>query len=67
MHMDNITLRIRILNVLEDAISDFLYYDRKEDDVLPRRAIQQAVRDGVVTVDELAEKARSVLKSNLSV
>lgn len=45
-----------ILGLLDDMISDLLYYDRKEDDDCPRGAIAQAIKDGVVTVDDMVDK-----------
>jgi hypothetical protein len=42
-----------ILGNVEDLVADFLYYDRKEDEELPRGAIEQAIREGVITADEI--------------
>lgn len=47
------TRREHILAAAEDLISNFLYYDRKEDEDLPREAIEEAIAAGEVTVDEL--------------
>lgn len=33
-----------ILGAVEDLVADFLYYDRKEDEDLPRGAIEAAVQ-----------------------
>ena len=52
---DNERKRQDILRTLADAISDFLYYDRKEDDALPVGAIEQAIKDQIISIDELAE------------
>ena len=46
-------IRQRILNEIEDAVSQMLYYDRKEDEDLPVGAIDKAVRDGVMTEGEI--------------
>ena len=45
--------RERIKGTIEDVISDFLYYDRKEDEDLPRGAIDEAIAEGEVTTDEI--------------
>ena len=45
--------RQNILNRAEDLMGSFLYYDRKEDEDLPRGAIQDAIAKGEVTVKEL--------------
>lgn len=38
---------------LSDSISDLLYYDRKEDDDLPKGGIEEAIKAGEITVDEM--------------
>jgi len=45
--------RKNIENTVEDLVSNFLYYDRKEDEDLPRGAIEEAVAAGEITVDEI--------------
>ena len=42
-----------IMCTIDDAISDLLYYDRKEDEDLPVGAIQELVAKGEITVDEM--------------
>lgn len=42
-----------ILDTVSDLVGRFVYYDRKEDENLSREALNQALRDGVVTVDEI--------------
>ncbi len=44
-----------ITNTILDLVSNFIYYDRKEDENLPRGAIEKAVENGVITVDEMIE------------
>lgn len=45
--------REHILSTASDLMSNFLYYDRKEDEDLPRGAIEEAVADGEITTDEI--------------
>jgi hypothetical protein len=45
-----------ILNCMEDLVADFLYYDRKEDEDLPVGVIQQAIKNGELTFDEVVER-----------
>ena len=47
------TRRQHIIDRLTDGISKLLYYDRKEDEDLPRGAIEEAVRAGEITVEEM--------------
>lgn len=55
-----------ILTTVDDLVSNFLYYDRKEDEELPRGAINDAIRDGELTVDEIVEQFKADLRKGLS-
>jgi hypothetical protein len=50
---------------ISDLVSSFLYYDRKEDRDLPRGAIEQMVKDGVTTPDEIVALFAGYLKMSL--
>jgi hypothetical protein len=50
-----------ILNTVEDLLSGLLYYDRKEDEDLPRGAIEDAIIAQEVSVSELKEVFGSAL------
>lgn len=47
------TKREIIENTVSDMVSDFLYYDRKEDMDLPRGAIEEAIKNNEITTDEI--------------
>lgn len=47
-----------ILDHLQDMVGDLLYYDRKEDETLPVGAIEEAVKAGEITIDEMLEHIR---------
>ncbi len=51
---EDLKKRLLILSHIEDLASDFLYYDRKEDEELPRGEIQKAVKDGIITIEEMS-------------
>lgn len=53
-----------ILDVISDLVSKFLYYDRKEDEELPRGAIEEAVKNGEITVDEICEEFKKHIHSS---
>jgi len=53
--------REHILATVDDAVSDLLYYDRKEDEDLPRGSIEDAVADHEISVDEMVETFRAAL------
>jgi len=59
-------LRATIEATITDQVQDLLHYDRKEDEDLPRGAIEQAIADGVITVDHMIDvysrELRRVLK-----
>lgn len=54
-----------VLDATCDLVSDFLYYCRRDDENLPRNAIQKIVADGEVTVDEIIEKFSTTLRKFL--
>lgn len=60
------TRRQHIIDQLTDGMSDLFYYDRKEDMDLPRGAIEEAVRNGEITADEMitiwSDELREALK-----
>ena len=62
--MDN-DIKVQIGNTIDDLVSDFLYYDRGEDEDLPRGDIEKAIASGLVTVDEITAHFRKSLESNL--
>lgn len=51
--------------VISDLVSNFLYYDRKEDEDLPKGAIDKAVKRGEITVDEMVQAFREELEKGL--
>ncbi len=59
-------LKQLILITVEDVVSNFLYYDRKEDEELGRGAIEKAVKRNVITVDEIVEQFKKSLIEGLS-
>ena len=46
-------------------VANLLYYDRKEDDELPRGAIEQDIEDSIISVDEIVALFEKELKSNI--
>jgi len=47
-------MRDIILKTLDDLVGDFLYYGRKEDEDLPRGAIEEAIENKEISIDEIA-------------
>lgn len=54
-------IRRRIIGLISDRVADLMYYDRKEDEGLPVGAIEQAIEDGVITIDEMVAAFRENL------
>ena len=50
-----------ILDTISDIIAKFLWYDRKEDEELPRGEIEKAIKDGLITIEEICEKFKKEL------
>lgn len=59
-------MRSNILNTVDDLVGSFLYYDRKEDEDLPRGAIQQAIENKEISVDEIAAFFKAKLIEGLA-
>ena len=57
--------RENIEAAVKDLVADFLYYDRKEDEDLPRGAIQEAIDAGEISEAEIAALFASELHANL--
>ena len=55
-----------IENTIDDLISNFLYYDRKEDEELPVGAIQKAIKEGEITKEQIIKKFTDILNSSLT-
>ena len=58
-------MKEKILNTIKDLCSDFLYYDRKEDDELSEHDLIQAVEDGTVTIEEMVAEFENELRNTL--
>jgi len=55
------TSKQRLVNTIDDLVSDFLYYDRKEDEELGVGVIEKMIADKEVTVDEIVDRFRARL------
>ena len=55
----------QILGLIEDSISDLLYYDRKDDEDCPRGELEEAVKLGKVTIEEMVAKFEKHLREVL--
>ena len=56
-----------ILDTINDLCSDFLYYDRKEDEELGKGEIEEAVENEEITVEEIISKFEEVLYEHFDV
>jgi hypothetical protein len=48
-------IKAMIFATVDDLVSDFLFYDRKEDEELPLGAIQEALLSGEIQEREIVE------------
>jgi hypothetical protein len=55
-----------ILDTIEDLCSDFLYYDRKGSESLSIEDLNEAVRTGEVTIDEMVAEFRKHLENTFN-
>lgn len=54
-----------ILDTVEDLVINFVGYDRRDDEDLPKNSINEAIDYGEITVNEIADKFRIALKMEL--
>ncbi len=54
-----------ILLTVDDLVSNFLYYDRKEDEQLKVGDIDSAIERGDITIDEIVNKFRECIVSGI--
>ncbi len=50
---------------VDDLVGSFMYYDRKEDQDLPRGSIEAAINSGVISVDEIVARFKTELEKSL--
>jgi len=58
------TRRAHIIDSIEDLFTDWLYYDRKEDQDLPRGSIEEAVEAGEISKQEIANQFLAHIEEN---
>lgn len=54
-----------ILDKITDLCSNFLYYDRKEDEELSAKQLIESVKSGDITIDEMVNEFRKNLENSL--
>lgn len=57
--------RMLILGVIEDGVSNLLWYDRKHDEDLPHGEIERALSLGEITIEEMVREFERVLRLEL--
>jgi len=57
--------RQMIMDKAEDAMGQFLYYDRKEDEDLAVGEIEAAIIAGEITIDEIVDRITDALRRNV--
>lgn len=62
----NEELKTLIEGTISDLVSAFVYYDRKEDEELPRGEIERLLEEGVITAEWIVEKFGEKLREYLS-
>ena len=62
----NEELKTLIEGTISDLVSAFVYYDRKEDEELPRGEIERLLDEGVITAEWIVEKFAEKLRESLS-
>lgn len=55
-----------ILMTVRGLVADFLYYNRKEDEDLGINAIQTAIKEGIISEEEIVKEFAGCLSKGLS-
>lgn len=64
-HMEPDELKDHILGYIPDMISDFLYYDRKEDEELPLNMIENAIKSGALSTKDIVDRFQKELERGI--
>jgi hypothetical protein len=54
-----------IMRTIDDMILDFLVYDRKNDEYLPRDVIEYMVKNGDLDIDEMVDRFKDSLIASI--
>lgn len=57
--------RDNIIATVKDLVADFLYYDRGEDEDLPRGEIEEAIESEEITAEEIVLLFKETLLENI--
>lgn len=59
-------MKQKIFDTISDLCSNFLYYDRKEDEELSMKQLNGAVKKGEITIDEMVAEFRKHLENTFN-
>ena len=54
-----------VIATISDLVSDFLYYDRKNDDYLRPGTIEELIKTKRISIDEIVDTFRANLEKGL--
>lgn len=57
--------RDTIAGLIDVAVSNFMYYDRKNCEIMSVDDLENAIRDEIITVDEIVQLFKEHLEHNL--
>jgi len=55
----------QVLDCISDAVANLLYYDRKEDEDMPRGEIERLIDEGEISIEEIVAHFTNELVSGL--
>ncbi len=58
-------LRIAIFNTTKDLVTKFLYYDRRDDEDMPRGLIEKSIEEGLISTDDIITIFSGELRSKI--
>lgn len=59
-------MKEKILGLVEDLVTNFLDYDRRSDEDFPVGTIENAIENGLITIDEIIQHFGDCLGEKLN-
>lgn len=55
-----------IFDTISDLVADFVFYDRKEDEELSSKQLENAIKNKIITIDEIVLHFKQCLEENFN-
>lgn len=59
-------MKQKILDIIDDLVGSFVYYDRKQDSTISMDQLNDVVESGEITIDDMVNQFRKGLKQTFN-